>query len=69
MGKESGGMPKGLMKKDAKFFKKLVVILEPDNILCLGKRTFECVYEALCGDKTHKPEGFGGRYNDFIENS
>lgn len=66
-GKESGGMPKGLMKKDAKFFKKLVVILEPDNILCLGKRTFECVYEALCGDKTQKPEGFGGEYNDFIE--
>ncbi|WP_276840737.1 nucleoside 2-deoxyribosyltransferase [Anaerovibrio lipolyticus] len=66
-GKESGGMPKGLMKTDAKFFKKLVVILEPDNILCLGKRTFECVYEALCGDKTQKPEGFGGAYNDFIE--
>ncbi|KHM52269.1 hypothetical protein NZ47_05860 [Anaerovibrio lipolyticus] len=66
-GKESGGMPKGLMKKDAAFFKELVAILEPDNILCLGKRTFECVYEALCGYKTQKPEGFGGAYNDFIE--
>ena len=66
-GKESGGMPKELMKRDAVFFKRLVAILEPENILCLGKRTFECVYEALCGDKTQKPEGFGGAYNDFIE--
>lgn len=67
-GKESGGMPKELMKRDAVFFKRLVAILEPENILCLGKRTFECVFEALCGDKTQKPEGFCGAYNVFIEN-
>ena len=66
-GKESGGMAKELIKKDAEFFKRLVEILEPENILCLGRLTFECVFDTLKRDENQKPEGFGGTYNGFIE--
>lgn len=68
-GKEVGGMTKKLMMHDADLFKRLCEILEPENILCLGKLTSECAYEALSGAGTWK-KIYGGfkSYNDFIEN-
>lgn len=65
-GRESGNMDKTLMMKDAAYFKRLCKILEPKNILCLGKLTFECVYESLKGDDERKPKGFSDSYNKFI---
>ena len=68
-GKQAGGMTKKIMMNDAEEFKRLCEILEPENILCLGKITAECAYEALTGDGTWK-EIYGGfkNYNDFLEN-
>ena len=66
-GRESGNMDNELMMKDAKNFRRLCEILEPKNILCLGKLTFECVYESLKVDGDCKPKGFSGSYNKFIE--
>lgn len=43
LGNESGGMTKELMMRDAKLFRELYNILEPENILCLGKITSEAV--------------------------
>ena len=63
VGNAGGGMTKKLMMQDAEEFKKLCDILEPENILCLGRLTFECVYESLRGEKINI---FGG-YGDFIE--
>ena len=47
---KSVGMTKDWMLRDADLFKELCEILEPENILCMGKRTFECVSEALTGE-------------------
>jgi len=57
------------LEKDSLMFKRLCDILEPENILCLGKLTSECAYEALSGKDTWK-KIYGGftSYNDFIEN-
>ena len=66
-GKESGGMTKTLMMKDSGFFKELCDILEPENILCLGRLTFKCVYETLIGQKVSSLTGFTDGYNTFIE--
>ena len=46
---KSVGMFKEWMLRDADLFRRLCRILEPENILCMGKRTFECVIEALTG--------------------
>lgn len=67
IGNSSGEMTKDFMMHDAKNFRRLCEILEPKNILCLGKLTFECVYESLKGDGERKPKGFRGSYNKFIE--
>lgn len=52
----SGGMKKKFMKKDTESFQKLCTILQPKNILCLGRLTFDCVYKALVngGRKPYK---------------
>lgn len=50
LGKTSGDMIEKLMMRDADFFRELCEILEPENILCLGRITSECVCEALAGD-------------------
>ena len=42
-GSETGGMTKGLMKKDRELFEKLVAAIKPKIIICLGKITFEMV--------------------------
>ena len=45
----SVGMHRHWMSKDADPFKQLYDILEPENIITMGMRTFECVYRALTG--------------------
>lgn len=57
------------LKNDSAIFKELCEILEPENILCLGRLTAECAYEALNGAETWKKiySGFKN-YNDFLEN-
>ena len=45
----SVGMHRSWMRKDADLFKRLYDILEPENIITMGMRTFECVYYALTG--------------------
>ena len=35
------------MNKDRERFRELCIILQPKNILCLGRMSFECVYKAL----------------------
>ena len=54
-------MTKELMMSDAALFKELCEILEPENIICMGMKTFECVYEVLEG----KPNEEILKYNDF----
>ena len=46
----SVGMYREWMKKDSDLFKRLYDILEPENIITMGMRTFECVYYALTGE-------------------
>ena len=67
-GKEVGGMTKELMMNDSKEFKKLCEILEPENILCLGQLTSECVYESLIGKNFADIYKGSKNYNDFLEN-
>ena len=65
-GKIVGGMTKELMMKDAKEFKRLCEILEPENILCLGRLTSECAYEALTGKSFGTIYNGAKNYNDFL---
>ena len=44
------GMHREWMKKDSDLFKRLYDILEPENIITMGMRTFECVYSTLKGE-------------------
>lgn len=62
-GSDDSKMTKKKMFHDAKLFKELCEILEPENILCLGKFTAECAYETLTGEFL-KIENF----NDFLAN-
>lgn len=56
-----------LMMKDAEIFKKLCEILEPENIIAMGRKTFECVYKSLTGEDNAELLKF--RYwNIFLEN-
>ena len=57
------GMHKEWMQKDADLFKRLYNILEPENIITMGMRTFECVYHALTGKDYLGLDGF----DDFKE--
>ena len=67
-GNESSGMTKKLMMHDVDLFRELCEILEPENILCLGRITSECVYEALTGDRFQKIFIGSKSYNDFLDN-
>ena len=53
---------KPVMMEDAELFKKLCDILEPEKILCLGRKTFKCVYMALTGKKFN----INGSYEKFV---
>lgn len=66
--KSSGNMDKNLLKLDADIFISLCEILEPENILCLGKITFQCVYESLTNGEVCNLDNFDGGYNKFIVN-
>ena len=68
LGKTSGDMTKKLLKRDADLFRELCEILQPENILCLGRITSECVYQALTGNKFDKAYGDAKSYNDFLDN-
>lgn len=68
-GKDVGGMTKELMMKDIAEFKRLCEILEPENILCLGKLTAECVYKALKDSKLEETYGDAKSYNEFLDNN
>ena len=59
----SVGMTKDWMMKDADLFKKLYEILEPENIITMGMRTFQCVYETLKGEPYPRMTDF----KDFME--
>ena len=65
IGKSSGGMSKKIMMHDAQLFKELCMILEPENILCLGKVTSESVYESLTGYPLKM--GSAKNYNEFLD--
>ena len=43
-------MTRELMMQDAEIFKKLCEILEPEKIIAMGRKTFECVYKSLTGE-------------------
>lgn len=63
IGKEGGGMTDELLTHDSKKFKELVDILEPKNILCLGRKTAECAYKVLTGENLKIDN-----YNKFLNN-
>ena len=56
--KSSRGMTKKLMKDDMESFQTLCTILQPKNILCLGRLTFDCVYKALVKGKRIPYKGY-----------
>lgn len=58
----SGNARKSWFTDDAPYFTRLVNILEPGIIICLGKNTFENVLASCTGKKQHV-----GSYNAFIE--
>lgn len=60
-------MTRELMMQDAEIFKKLCEILEPEKIIAMGRRTFECVYKSLTVED--KAELLKFKYwNIFLEN-
>lgn len=68
LGNGGGGMTKDLMLRDKKLFRELCEILEPENILCLGRITSEAVYETLTGEPFKHIFGDAESYNDFLDN-
>ena len=68
LGNNAGGMTKKLMMRDAELFRELYEILQPENILCLGRITSECVYEALTHESFKEIYGDAKDYNDFLDN-
>mgnify|MGYP000038529747 FL=1 len=63
-GRNSGNMTKALMEKDMESFQKLCELLKPQNILCLGQLTFQCVYAALVKNRV---KAYQGGYLKYIE--
>lgn len=59
----SGNLKKSWLRRDYGFFKRLVAILCPETIICLGRATFEGVLDALCIEKPGIKS-----YNWFIRN-
>lgn len=68
LGNGGGNLTKDLMMRDAPLFLELCEILEPENILCLGKLTSECVYETLSGRPFEEIYRGAKSYNDFLDN-
>ena len=64
-GKISGGFQRKWAEHDSVFFPRLVEIIKPKVILCLGKSTYQAVMKAM-GQKL--PKGVA-RYNTFLESS
>ena len=64
-GKISGGFQKKWAKQDSKFFPRLVEIIKPKVILCLGKSTYKAVMKSM---GLTIPKGVA-RYNAFLESS
>lgn len=58
----SGNLKKEWLLADAPYFSRLVNIIEPKVVVCLGKDTFEGVQYACTGKWPHT-----GRFNAFIE--
>lgn len=58
----SGNMKREWLLADAPYFSRLVNIIEPKVVVCLGKDTFEGVQYACTGEWQHT-----GRFNAFIE--
>jgi len=56
-----------LMMQDAEIFKKLCDILEPEKIIAMGRKTFECVYKALTGEDNAELLQYKF-WNIFLEN-
>ena len=62
-GNISGNFKKAWARKDSKYFRELVNIIEPKVVLCLGRSTYEAVIQVLDPQKKLRI----GRYNAFIE--
>ena len=60
-------MTSEMMMSDALLFKELCEILEPENIICMGRKTFECVFEALTGKINQEILSYSN-FNEFLEN-
>ena len=60
----SGNLKREWLFADAPYFFRLVNIIEPKVVICLGKDTFESVQYAYTGKWQHT-----GRYNSFIESA
>ena len=60
----SGNLKKEWLMADAPYFSRLINIIEPKVVICLGKDTFEGVQYSCTGKRQHI-----GRYNTFIEST
>ena len=56
-----------MMMQDAEIFKKLCEILEPEKIIAMGRKTFECVYKSLTGEDNAELLHYK-YWNIFLEN-
>jgi len=61
----SGNLKDTWLKRDYKHFERLISILEPKIVICLGKATLEGVIDALKVENKPKIKG----YNDFIQSN
>ena len=60
-------MTRELMEQDSEEFKTLCEILEPEKIIAMGRKTFECVYKSLTG-KDNAELSDCKFWNVFLEN-
>lgn len=60
-------MTKELMMRDADLFRELCNILEPENILCLGQLTSECVYETLTRESSKNLYGKAKNFTELLD--
>ena len=56
-----------LMMQDCAEFKELCEILEPEKIIAMGRKTFECVYKSLTGEDNAELLRYK-YWNIFLEN-
>lgn len=64
VGNSSGGMSDDLMDADADYIKKLIEMLRPEKILCLGESVSKATFKVLLG----KNEKYTS-YNQFVSES